>query len=229
MKFLEEFLGTKKYKLLKLDYDSYWSTRRMLSKSNLKIKRRDILIKEQIYPGASVLDIGCGDGRLIYFLQTTNKNECKGLDVSKRAIFLAKKSGVRAARVKNLVEALKHEGKYDYVILSEFIEHISDPESVLKEVSKIFKKAVIITIPNIGHLSCRLRLLTGRFPECWKWHPGEHVRFWTKVDFEKWIVRSDNNFMGLRVRKFINIEGTPILGDLIPSLFSYNLLALITK
>ena len=99
----------------------------------------------------------------------------------------------------------------------------------MKEVSKIFKKAVIITIPNIGHLSCRLRLLTGRFPECWKWHPGEHVRFWTKVDFEKWIVRSDNNFMGLRVRKFINIEGTPILGDLIPSLFSYNLLALITK
>ncbi len=197
--------------------------------SKLNPKKRDFLIKDFIESGATVLDVGCGDGRLIYFLQKTNRNICRGIDISTTAIKLAKKLKLNVSKVQNIETALRREKRYDYVVLSEFIEHIPDPEVIMALVSKIAKRGIIITFPNIGHLAYRLRMFMGRFPECWKWHPGEHLRFWTKKDFCNWISRSDNNFPSLRIFRMKSIEETPILGKLNDDLFSYNFIAKIVK
>ncbi|MGB9706602.1 MAG: class I SAM-dependent methyltransferase [Microgenomates group bacterium] len=230
--FWGEFLGTKKYKINKLSYEEYWKTRRK-NRGKLRVKRRDLLIKELIEPRTSVLDVGCGDGRLLHFLKTTNHNICTGVDISQRAIKLASELQLNVLWVKDLEKFLNNEAKrgkkYDYVVFSEFLEHINDPETIMKMASKIFRKAIIITFPNIGHLSYRLRLLFGKFPECWKWHPGEHVRFWTKSDFCSWIKRENNNFPSLKIEVLKSIEGTPILEKISDNLFSYNFIAKITR
>jgi len=227
--FFEELFGDKEYKMRKLSYNLYWQIRRPKGKEGIIPKKRDFIIRSFIESGSTVLDIGCGDGRLINFLEKTNKNICKGIDFSSVAVRLARRLNLNVLLATDLEKALEREEKYDYVIMSEFIEHLVDPESIMNKVSKIFKKGIIITFPNIGHLAYRLRLLTGGFPQCWKWHPGEHIRFWTKRDFIKWIEKDNNNFPSLKVDRMRSIEGTPILEKINDSLFSYNFIAKIGR
>ena len=59
------------------------------------------------------------------------------------------------------------------------------------------------------------RLLLGRFPLQWLAHPGEHLRFWTHVDFLWWA-----NCLGYRVQTAIPYQGTPFLKRLWPNLFA---------
>jgi 2-polyprenyl-3-methyl-5-hydroxy-6-metoxy-1,4-benzoquinol methylase len=56
-------------------------------------------------------------------------------------------------------------GTFDHIIFSDVLEHFIDPWSVLKKVAPLLRSggSVIACIPNIGHISLIVELLSGQF------------------------------------------------------------------
>ena len=181
------------------NYDDYWE---QLSESEdhpaslFKLKLMESLIDK----GSSVLDIGCGDGTFLQHLIKTKSIQGKGLDISEKGVDLTRRKGIEAERTDIAKEGFKITGTYNYIILSEVIEHLPKPEELLKMLKGKFQKNLIITIPNTGFLGERLRLLLGRSPKQWVYHPSEHLRFWTVDDFLFWCGQ-----LGFRVEKYYGL------------------------
>lgn len=101
-------------------------------------------------PNSRVLDIGCNSG---YIGEMTDNCDCYGVDVAPALIELASK------RIKAQVataEDLPFEDKFfDVSILGEILEHVYDPEVVVREAVRVTKFLVIGSTPheksNWGH------------------------------------------------------------------------------
>lgn len=91
--------------------------------------------------------------------------------------------------------------------MMEVIEHIVDAEDLMHQVMEMNPSRIFITIPNVGCIKHRLRLMFGgRFPiTSIFYHMKEHVRFWTVKDFKQW-----SKAMGLHI---ISIHGQFDQGD----------------
>lgn len=212
-----------------MDYDEYWQQRMPTSVSPysevMPIKRRDFAVPSLIPEGSSVLDVGCGDCRMLAIIQarTACVGEIVGADISAVAIQRCRERGIAAVQV-DLDQgelASLADLQFDVVLLCDILEHLSNPEKVLAEMRDISRNKVIVTIPNIAFLSHRLRLLFGRFPLNWSWHPGEHIRHWSIPNFKWWIryvVR------GYTIEQIRPLEGIPLLRSLLPNLFASSLL-----
>lgn len=168
----------------KMNYDSYWHARfaaeAVTDPRVEEYKYR--LIARFIEPGSAVLDIGCGEGGLLAYLRHAKNISAIGLDVSSVSSERARAKGIEV-----LVADIGRDDiplpKVDYVILSQVLEHLPAAEEILARLRTQFTKRLLIDIPNTGVLNDRLRLLCGRFPRQWVFHPSEHLRFWTVADF----------------------------------------------
>lgn len=111
-------------------------------------------IKEHLpkYEMVSVLDAGCGDGRLCYELSKWINLDVTGVDYSERAIKFAKAFDNKTEYVVADLMTYKSQKKFDYIILSEVIEHFikKDIDKILKNIHKLLKKngTLIITVPH---------------------------------------------------------------------------------
>lgn len=170
-----------------LNYDAYWQAARPWRATDELGRAMDAykfrFIAGLIEPGSAVLDIGCGDGSLLAYLRETREIQPYGVELSSYACDLARQKGIPIiqADITQDVDALP--GNVDYIIMSEVLEHVTNPEALLLRVRSRFAKRLLVDIPNTGALNDRLRLFFGRFPKQWVFHPGEHVRFWTVADF----------------------------------------------
>jgi methionine biosynthesis protein MetW len=201
-----------------LDYDGYWERKRGSNMGYLSSFQLDRVraIAGSMPAGVSVLDVGCGDGSILRYLIEHRAVAAHGVDVSERAVAHCRAQGldVWLADVTQ-PEALSALAEYDYIILSEIIEHVPAPEDLLDGLRSHVRQAFIVSVPNTGYVWHRLRLLLGRFPLQWLAHPGEHLRFWTHVDFLWWA-----NWLGYRVRTATPYQGTRLLKNLWPNLFA---------
>jgi methionine biosynthesis protein MetW len=209
----------KPFTLKDMNYDDYWK-----AKGSSGIKERFKTFVDEIEEGSSVLDIGCGDGTCLKYLCEKKKVAGEGIDVSVTAVKSAQLKGVNACVGDVTSEEFSLEKKYDYIILSEVIEHLSNPETILLSVKKKFRKKLIVTIPNIGLYRHRLRLLFGRFPIQWAFYPGEHVRYWTVKDFEFWVKRLEYG-----VEHIHATNGFPILYRYFPSVFGHQIVFVLDR
>jgi methionine biosynthesis protein MetW len=190
-----------------MEYDRYWQARGRHS-----MQPRYSLFSELVGSGSSVLDIGCGDGFLLQYLKNEKNARVCGIDISEEAVRLARERNIETT-VGDILE-IDIECVYDYIILSEVLEHFDKPEAVIAKLKGKFRKALLISIPNIGYYKHRLRLLFGRFPIQWVWHPAEHLRFWTVADFRLWLRQ-----FGLKESVVLASNGFPILRQILPNLF----------
>jgi methionine biosynthesis protein MetW len=165
------------------DYEAYWRDR-----APGGLQPRFILLGDQLPDGASLLDVGCGDGAMLAYLVERKKIRGLGIDVSATAVEAAGRRGVEA-RVETLQEiaARAGEGAFEHVVMSEVIEHVAEPEAWVKLGMSLARDALWLTFPNIGYFPHRARLAAGRFPVQWVVFPGEHLRFWTVSDFGDWL------------------------------------------
>lgn len=195
------------------DYDSYWQTRGDIG----HVLRRWKLVADWLPQTGSLLDVGCGGGEFLKYLRTVRPNiQARGVDVSAEAVSRTRAAGFEAEVLDPARDPLPG-GPYDFVTCFEVIEHIPDAEAALRHMNAAFRQKLFISVPNIGHFSCRLRLAVfGRFPLTRVvMHVKEHVRHWTPKDFREWAEHE-----GLRVEKAVGDWGTPLTPwKAFPSLF----------
>lgn len=100
---------------------------------------------------ATLLDVGCGDGRLIQTLSQSNKQEnYLGIDVSKKAIKFAKAFNDEHLFKCDNVENIDQQ--FDMVTVIEVIEHIPD-DAIQGFITSIFQKVkrsgrILISVPT---------------------------------------------------------------------------------
>lgn len=201
------------------NWNDFWD------KTVLRGDTRARVIAKFVEAGSSVLDIGCGDGTLLAELKRlVPRIHELGVDISDVAVEKALEKGIQARVLDVVIEKdyLDELGQFDYVILAEVLEHVREAEELLTSAARIARRAILVTIPNAGHIRHRLRLLFGRFPVVLVTHHiSEHIRFWTLKDFLWW-----SESLGLQVQHYLSVYGTTKL-DLhrrAPGLFSDQLL-----
>jgi ubiquinone/menaquinone biosynthesis C-methylase UbiE len=99
-----------------------------------------------------LLDIGCGDGALTYLLSQKGGFTI-GVDNSDEALEFAKEKTNEIRNIeftKASAYCLPFEDKYfDHVVLADVIEHLEEPQEMLKEIKRVYngKGKIIITTP----------------------------------------------------------------------------------
>ncbi len=105
---------------------------------------------------ARILDIGCGGGDFLYFLEKNAYAHCQGIDLSSEQVATCR------ARVKCPVEAADallfldgKEGAYDFIAAHDFLEHISK-DNVVALVKKIYAAlkeggVFVARVPNMSN------------------------------------------------------------------------------
>ena len=198
-------------------YDHYWKTRGV---SGHRPRYRIFL--DWVKPKSRILEFGAGDGYLGDLMQKERQAEYLATDISEAGLATARSRGVptevlNASDVASLRKRFP-DHSYDYVIMTEFLEHIVNSEDVLKEAIRIARVGVLVSIPNSAYWRYRLQLLFGNFPKQWAIFPYEHVRFWSVTDFLE-TVRS----LGFQVNQYRASNGKKPLRDWWPNLFGFQI------
>lgn len=172
-------------------FDDYELYHQKVNTGNLE---RAKLIAGWFERGSTVLDVGVGDGLVLEYLKNERGVEVWGLDVSTVACQKAKDKGIPTiVRDINSGLGLREDEYFDYLLLSEVIEHTVQPQRILADAVRHARKGVIVTIPNTGFVKWRIYLLRGYFPR----QSFTHLHFWSVRDFEIFC-----NLLGLNVIGF---------------------------
>ncbi|MHC4122150.1 MAG: class I SAM-dependent methyltransferase [Planctomycetota bacterium] len=121
--------------------------------------------------GKRVLDIGCGNGTVLYNLRK-RFDELHSIELIPEQVEWARKTlsnckNVVDIKVGNIEKGCPYPDNYfDYVVMTDVIEHIFDVKNVLFEVVRVTMPGgnVCICTPNIAYIKRRLKLGFGRFP-----------------------------------------------------------------
>lgn len=219
-KFVIDLFNYPEMQLHKIDYDTYWQSRRS-STDKVKMNSFQLFrakwICERIQNEEKVLDIACGEGSILRYLIDHKKVDATGADISSVALNICKSHGITPYKLDLRDEqSLVNLPEVDHILMLEFLEHLANPEEFLLRVIKNAKSSVFFSFPNTGYIHYRLRLLFGRFPVQWRSHPGEHLRFWTYRDLKWWL-------KNLGIKNQCNVEayeGPRLLNKIWPSLFA---------
>ena len=108
------------------------------------------LLKEYGFPGCSVIDIGCGQGRLSRMASACIAGSVLGIDYDRQSIDIAIKnnSNEKINYVCGNVLSLEIKEKFDLAIMAGVLEHLDDAQDYLKSMHKIANR-IIIEVPDI--------------------------------------------------------------------------------
>jgi methionine biosynthesis protein MetW len=155
----------------------------MLAPNTQQTNRVDhLLISEMVARGSRVLDVGCGDGALLQLLTDTKDVDGRGIEVSRERVNACVARGLSVVQGDADRDLFDYpDDAYDYAILSLTIQATRQPKTVLEQLLRIGRNA-IVSFPNFGHWQVRGRLLlTGRMPvtenlpEAWYVSPNAHL------------------------------------------------------
>ncbi len=119
------------------------------------IKRLQFILatlKSNLAPGATVLDVGCGNGIISRSLGEAGYHVF-GIDVSEKAISRARELNTYphvSFEVLSAEQLASRGGKYDAIICSEVLEHLNRPGDLLVTLHQSLADTgiLIITVPN---------------------------------------------------------------------------------
>lgn len=138
----------------------------------------------------SILEVGCGEGYLLSVLhQEFPATIMRGLDINSEALAegrtLFSHLDLRSGDIFHIGEP---DASWDVVIASEVLEHLADPVAALRELRRVAKRAVLLSVPHEPWFSLG-NLARGRHIVRFGNHP-EHVNQWSKPGFAK-VVRQE--------------------------------------
>lgn len=155
---------------------------------NLVRADRDIILSI-IPPKAHVLDLGCGDGGLLVELIEKKGVIGRGLDIDENNLIAGIERGLSVYQG-DLNDGLGDypDKSFDYVILNQTLQVIKNTETVVREMLRVGRYA-IIGVPNFGYWSLRFDLLfRGRMPKLetlpFDWYNTPNIHMMTLLDFK---------------------------------------------
>ncbi len=138
---------------------------------------------------ARVLDLGCGDGALLAYLQQTRGVSAYGIENDAASIIRCIENGVNVMQM-NIEAGMKEiaDQSFDVVILSQTLQAMKRTEPVVADMLRVGREA-IVTFPNFGYWRHRVQIaLGGRMPVSndlpYQWFDTPNVHLCTVADFE---------------------------------------------
>ena len=157
-------------------------------KDQLTRADRDIILSI-IPPNSHVLDLGCGDGGLLAELIGKKEVIGRGLEIDEGNLIKGLERGISVYQG-DLNDGLVDypDNSYDYVILNQTLQFIKNTKTVLNEMLRVGKYA-IVGVPNFGYCPLRLNLLFhGRMPKfkavSFDWYNTPNIHMMTILDFK---------------------------------------------
>ncbi|GAB2809470.1 methionine biosynthesis protein MetW [Comamonas piscis] len=138
--------------------------------------------------GARVLDLGCGDGSLLAYLQRERQCSGYGIEFDDSNVLACVRRGVNVLQL-NLEDGLAifEDNSFDMVLQIDTLQHLRNAEVMLRETARIGKQGVV-AFPNFAHWPNRLSILQGRMPVTkrlpYQWYDTPNIRVGTYKDFE---------------------------------------------
>jgi len=164
------------------------------------------IIASWIQPGTKVLELGCGDGDLLYYLKINKKIKETGIEIVESKVACCIQKGLSVIQG-DINEEIKDyaDKSFDYIILSQTLQQVFEPVELIKSILRVGEKG-IVSFPNFGHLPIRLQLLfkghapiTPQLP--YQWYDTPNIRVLSLKDFRKFSKKT-----GLKIIKEVAIN-----------------------
>ncbi len=150
-------------------------------------------IARRIAPGTRVLDLGCGPGALGRWLKADKGCVVDGVEHSPKSAALAQPH-YRKLAVADLerepLAAHFADARYDYIVCADVLEHLRQPETLLRQLPSLLTPSgrIIISIPNVGYAGLVGALINGEF----RYRDeglldATHLRFFTRKSLLAWL------------------------------------------
>lgn len=158
-------------------------------------------------PGASVVDLGCGNGELLSILRERGHAPLLGVEWELEEVVLGIERGLDVIHA-DLDQGLAAipDRSFDVALLSQTLQSIVDVAGVLDEIVRIGRRG-IVSFPNFAHEPMREmfmqegRLPKGEGPYAYEWHDTPNRRFPSIRDFEELC-----DARGIRILQAIHVD-----------------------
>ena len=181
-----------------------------------------------VEPESRVLDLGCGNGDLLYLLAREKGAKVQGIEVNDSAIYECVKRGLSVFHG-DIESGLAEypDRSFDYVILNQSMQEVKKIDWLIGEALRIGDQ-IIVGFPNFAFLQARFMLffrgkapITPSLPYCW--HDTPNIRFLSIGDFRDFCREKK-----LRVRE-AHCLGKKGIIPFWPNLFALNAIFVVTK
>jgi methionine biosynthesis protein MetW len=145
--------------------------------------------------GSRVLDLGCGDGALLDYLQKNRQCTGYGVEIDDHNIQACIQRGVNVIQL-NLDEGLAMfaDQSFDVVLQIDTLQHLRNAEVMLRETVRVGRTG-ILAFPNFAHWPNRMSILNGRMPVTkrlpYEWYDTPNIRVGTFADFAHLANKND--------------------------------------
>jgi len=179
--------------------------------SELKQLRPDLaFIADWIKPQSQVLDVGCGDGVMLDYLQTDKLCAGYGIEIADDKVLASARRGVNVIQ-QDMENGLGmfNDNAFDTVLCLSSLQMMKHVEPLLRDIARVGQEA-IVSFPNFGYWPHRTALLRGKMPVSkslpYQWYDTPNVRCATIYDFADLA-----NDVGLEVLECVALhEGKPV-------------------
>jgi len=164
------------------------------------------IIAAHVQRGASVLDVGCGDGALMAALRAERGVDARGLELDPGNVAAAVARGLPVVQGDADRDLAGYpDASVDYAILSQTLQTTRAPHLVLDQLLRIGRRA-FVSFPNFAHWRVRGSLLWGGrmpvtplLPE--QWYDTPNIHHLTVDDFRAFLAARQ-----------VEVEGSWFLG-----------------
>jgi len=180
--------------------------------NELTALRADLaFIAHWVEPGSRVLDLGCGDGVMLDYLQSAK--QCAGYGVEIDDAKIPACIGRSVPVIQQDLEAglaIFADNAFDSVLCLSALQMMKNVEGVLRDIARVGAEA-IVSFPNFAYWPHRFALLRGRMPVSrslpYEWYDTPNLRCATIHDFQDLA-----NEVGLEVLEFVALDeaGKPV-------------------
>ena len=151
------------------------------------------LIGREITPGTRVLDLGIGSGALGAYLRDRGCT-VDGVDVDEESVVRAREvyRTVTRADLDSTPPSTLFDGRYEFVVCADVLEHLKSPERLLSDVSSLLADdgRIVISVPNVTYLGAMIELLGGTLDyRDLGLFDRTHLRFFSRANLEE-LLRS---------------------------------------